>query len=397
MHLTLLTIGIILFIGLFSQWFSWRWGLPAIFVMTITGVLFGPGLGIIDPEAAFGSVMDPLISMAVAIILFEGSLSLDRREIINFKKPVWRMITIAPLISWIFTAIATHYIMGLSWVVAFVIGGLFVVTGPTVIGPLLRQSNLQGRPAALLRWEGIIVDPIGPLFALFAFELGVSLTGAADSMHMLLFFLAAIVTSIGGYFIGYMMGYVFQKGLIPHYMQTSFMFAVIVLSFSVSNVMMPESGLLTVTAMGLAMANMGLDREILANIQHFKENISVLLISSVFIILASSVTREELMTIMDVHLLTFVLVMIFLIRPLSVWLSLIKTNLPLREKTLIGWIAPRGIVALTVSSYFQSKLVEAGFSDASLLVPLTLALVFTTVCVHGFTMTPLARSLGLAD
>ncbi|WP_018922782.1 cation:proton antiporter [Salsuginibacillus kocurii] len=395
MELTLFAIGVILIVGMLSQWFSWRFSLPAIFIMTITGVALGPGAGVIVPEDVFGPVMKPLISMAVAIILFEGSLNLDRKEIFDFKRPVNRMILIVPLLSWIFTALATHYILGLSWVVAFVIGGLFVVTGPTVIGPLLRQANLKERPAALLRWEGIIVDPIGPLFALFAFQVGLAVTGAANSNSLLLFFFAAIIALLIGYGIGYVMGLIFQREIIPYFMQNSFMFAVVVLSFSVSNMLMPESGLLTVTAMGLAMANMGIDLRILTNIRHFKENISVLLISSVFIILAASTTREELTTILDVRLLIFVLMMIFVIRPLSVWLSLIKTGLPAREKTLIGWIAPRGIVAMTVSSYFQDVLVDAGFSDATLLVPLTLALVFTTVCVHGFTITPLARRLGI--
>ncbi|WP_240376705.1 cation:proton antiporter [Bacillus piscicola] len=397
MELTLVVIGIILFIGMFSQWYSWRRGLPAIVVMTITGVLLGPGLNLLRPEEIFGPVLEPLISMAVAIILFEGSLSLERREIFHFQKPVRRMVTIVPLLSWVFSAAATHYIIGLTWVTAFVIGGLFVVTGPTVIGPLLRQSKLQERPAALLRWEGIMVDPIGPLFALLAFQIGLVVAGVTESAYLFLFFLAAAIALISGYFVGFLMGYVFQKELIPQYMQTSLMFAVVVLSFSISDMLMPESGLLTVTAMGLALANMGIDDHILKNIRHFKENISVLLVSSVFIILAASITREELIGMLDIRLVGFVLVMIFVIRPLTVSLALTNTGLPVREKALIAWIAPRGIVAMTVSSYFQSALLQAGFSDAVLIVPITLALIFTTVSIHGFTMTPLAKRLRLTQ
>ncbi|RSL34063.1 sodium:proton antiporter [Salibacterium salarium] len=397
MDFSLLGVGLILFIGMVSQWISWRWSLPAIVIMTIAGVLVGPGLQVVQPEDIFGPIMKSLISMAVAIILFEGSLSLERDEILHFKRPVRRMITFVPLLSWVFTAFATHYIIGLSWVVAFVIGGLFVVTGPTVIGPLLRQSDLKERPSSLLHWEGVVVDPIGPLLALLAFQVGLTVTGITEWAHLLLFFLAAATALISGYFVGYGMGYVFQKKEIPYHLQTSLMFAVVVLAFSLSNLMMPESGLLAVTAMGFAMANMGLDDHILENIRHFKENISILLVSAVFVILTATITREELAGLLDIRLLGFVLLMLFIVRPLSVWLSLMNTGLPVREKTLISWIAPRGIVALTVSSYFEGILVDNGFNDATLLLPMTLALVFTTVTVHGFTMTPLAKRLQLTD
>ncbi|RSL30571.1 sodium:proton antiporter [Salibacterium salarium] len=395
MDFSLLGVGLVLFIGMFSQWLSWRWSLPAIVVMTIAGVVVGPGLHVVQPENIFGPIMKSLISMAVAIILFEGSLSLDRDEIRHFRRPVRRMVTSVPFLSWILTAVATHYIIDLSWVVSFVIGGLFVVTGPTVIGPLLRQSKLKERPASLLHWEGVIVDPVGPLLALLALQLGLSVTGITEWTYLALFFLAAATALISGYFIGYGMGYVFQKEIIPHHMQTSIMFVVVVLSFSLSNLLMPESGLLAVTAMGFAMANMGLDDHILENIRHFKEDIAILLVSAVFVILTATITREELAGMLDFRLLGFVLLMLFIVRPLSVWLSLIGTDLPAREKTLISWIAPRGIVALTVSSYFESILVKNGFDDAVLLLPMTLALVFTTVTAHGFTLSPLAKRLQL--
>ncbi|SES06244.1 cation:proton antiporter [Salisediminibacterium halotolerans] len=397
MELTVVTMGLFLFAGMASHWVSWRWGMPAIVVMTVAGMLLGPGLGFLNPDEVFGDLMKPLVSLAVAIILFEGSMSLDREEILGFRKPVQRMITVVPLLSWVMTALAVHFIIGLSWTVAFVIGGLFVVTGPTVIMPLLRQANLQNRPSALLRWEGIVVDPIGPLYALFAFQIGLVLTGATDIFALAAFFGSAIIASVGGYLLGHTMGRMFERKMVPYFMQTSMMFAVVVLAFGASNLLMPESGLLTVTAMGMALANMGLDRHIFENIRHFKENISVLLISAVFIILTASVTRAEAMTMLDWRLLVFVAVMILLVRPLSVWLGLANTGIPAREKTIVGWIAPRGIVALTVSSYFETILVDAGFTDAEIFVPLTLALVFITVTIHGFTLGPLARKLGLSQ
>lgn len=161
---------LIIFLGVLSQWIAWRLRLPAIVLMSIAGLLIGPIFAVISPEESFGDLFRPLVSLAVAIILFEGSLNLNFKEIRGFNKPVWRIVTFGALLAWAGGTLASHYVAGLSWAVSFVIGGLFIVTGPTVIMPLLRQAKLKARPAALLKWEGIIVDPFGALLALFAFQ-----------------------------------------------------------------------------------------------------------------------------------------------------------------------------------------------------------------------------------
>ncbi|WP_372868943.1 cation:proton antiporter [Planomicrobium okeanokoites] len=385
---------LIIFLGVISQWLAWRFRLPAIVLMSIAGLLVGPILNIIHPEESLGELFKPVISLAVAIILFEGSLNLNFKEIRGFNKPVWRIVTFGAFIAWISGSLAAHYIAGLSWAVAFVIGGLFIVTGPTVILPLLRQAKLKARPAAILKWEGIIVDPFGALLALFAFQFVLFAIGDETAGAFGLFFLASLFAVALGAGVGWLLGWMFEKGQVPEFLKAPIVFGVVLLTFVLSDIVMHETGLLAVTAMGMVMANMHIAS--INDMRHFKENISVLLISSIFVMLTASLSLDVLIEIFNWRIVAFVLATLFVVRPLSIWLSTIGTDLTNQEKTLIGWIAPRGIVALTVSGYFAGVLLEAGFDDAELLTALTFALVFSTVVVHGFTIGWLGRKLGLA-
>src|SRR5690606_224799 len=284
----------------------------------------------------------PIISLAVAIILFEGSLNLNFKEIKTFSKPVLRIVTLGAFIAWIAGSLAAHYLAGLSIAVSFVIGGLFIVTGPTVILPLLRQAKLKARPAAILKWEGIVVDPFGALLALFAFQFVLFAMGEESAAAFGLFFLAAMFAVLLGLGVGWGMGRMFEKGQIPEFLKSPMVFAVVLLVFTVSDIVMHETGLLAVTAMGIMMANMNITS--INEMRHFKENISVLLISSIFVMLTASLSLEVLLKILNWQIIAFVLAMLFVVRPLSIWLSTIGTDLTNQEKTLIGWIAPRGIV-----------------------------------------------------
>ncbi|RBW71169.1 sodium:proton antiporter [Bacillus taeanensis] len=382
-------------LGIGSQWVAWRFRLPAIVVMSIVGLLVGPIFGMIDPKEDFGALFHPFISIAVAIILFEGSLNLDFREVSGLGAPVVRIVTIGAFLAWLFGSFAAHYVAGLSWAVAFVIGGLFIVTGPTVILPLLRQAKLKPRPAAILKWEGIIVDPFGALLAVFAFEIIKFLMDEkVTAMTLLLFFLASIFALIIGWTCGRGIGWMFEKGHVPEFLKSPVVFVVVITCFVLSDEMMHETGLLAVTAMGMTLANRHISS--IEDMRHFKENISVLLISTIFVMLTASLTVDTLYKILNINIAVFVLLMLFIVRPLSIWLSTSGTDLSKQEKTLVGWIAPRGIVALTVSGYFSSVLLDAGFTDASILTPITFALVFSTVCVHGFSIGWLAKKLDLA-
>lgn len=209
----LLSIVIIITLGIASQWTAWRFQLPAIVVMAVAGLLIGPVFGIINPKEVLGDVFSPLVSLSVAIILFEGSLSLDIRELRGLSKPVFRIVTFGAFIAWIAGSLAAHYVAGLDWAVAFIIGGLFIVTGPTVIIPLLRQARLKPRTAAILKWEGIIVDPFGALLAVFAFQIVNFLTKENVQLHTLLYFFAgSLFAMVLGYIFSIFMSYMILKG-----------------------------------------------------------------------------------------------------------------------------------------------------------------------------------------
>ncbi|MDV2583156.1 cation:proton antiporter [Alkalibacillus haloalkaliphilus] len=382
-------------LGVLSQWIAWRTRLPAIVVMAIVGLLAGPVFGIINPEADLGDLYGPLISIAVGIILFEGSLNLDFREIKGMRKPVFRIVTVGAFLAWIFGSLAAHYVAGLSWAVAFVIGGIFIVTGPTVILPLLRQAKLKPRAAAILKWEGIVVDPFGALLAVFSFEFIKFLTIETVTFDaVIMFLLASILAGIIGAAFGYGIGWSFERGLVPEFLKSPVVLVTVIMAFALSDFIMHETGLLAVTVMGMTIANMHISA--ITDMRHFKENISILLISVIFIMLTASLDRETLLSIFDLNIMLFILMMLFIIRPLTIFLSTMGTNLEFREKLLVGWIAPRGIVALTVSAYFANVLIDAGFQDAEILTSLTFGLVFGTVLAHGFSIGWLSRKLGLS-
>src|SRR5690625_1789161 len=245
----MMLIGIL---GIGSQWLAWKYSLPAIVIMSIAGLLAGPVFGIMNPEENFGDLYDPIISMAVAIILFEGSLNLSFKELRGLGKPIFRIATIGAFIAWILGSLTAHYMAGLSWEVAFVIGGLFIVTGPTVILPLLLQSNLKPRPAKILKWEGIIVDPIGVLLAVFAYEIITFFTSVEDGGgRLLLFFIVAIFAAFFGWFCGRFIGWMFETGYIPEFLKSPAVFIVVIFSFTFPVKLYLELGFFFLKQLGL--------------------------------------------------------------------------------------------------------------------------------------------------
>lgn len=397
-NIALISVVAVLALGIFSQWLAWRIQWPSIVIMSIAGLLIGPVLGLINPEAALGDLYSPLISLAVAVILFEGSSNLNIREIKGVSKSVTRIVTLGAFLAWILGSIAAHYFAGLQWEIAFIIGGLFVVTGPTVIIPLLRNAKLKSRTAAVLKWEGIIVDPAGPLLALFAYEvIKVINNDDLTISNLLNFFGGAGLAIMLGLVSGLLITVMAMKGQFPEYLKSPIVLAFVLLCFMLAEVIMDETGMLAVTVMGLVIARSKQFVSSIGNMGHFVENVSVMLTSTVFILLTASLPRETIAQMFTWPILAFVLVTLFVVRPLSIWISTIGTELDRNEKILIGWIAPRGIVALTVAGYFSSILVNDGYEQASLLTALTFALVIITVCVHGFTIGPLAKRLHLAS
>lgn len=395
---SLISVIVIIVLGIFSQWLAWRVQWPSIVIMSIAGLLIGPIFGLVNPEQELGDLYRPLISLAVAIILFEASSGLDVREIKGTSASIVRIVTFGMFISWIGGSLAAHYVAGLNLEISFIIGGLFIVTGPTVITPLLRQAKLEPRISAVLKWEGIILDPIGPLLALLAYQvIKVVTNDAAGLDHLFIFFLSAIAAAFVGFAIGMIASFLINRGLFPEYLKSPVILSFVLLCFGFGELMMNETGMLAVTILGLTLARTQKYVASIGSMGHFVENISILLTSTVFILITASLPKEIFGQMFRWPIITFVLVMLFIIRPLSIWISTIGTELTNREKILVSWIAPRGIVALAVSGYFAAILLDDGYQGASILTALTFALVFITVCAHGFTLEPLAKKFGLAN
>lgn len=391
-----LAVSLIIFLGVFSQWLAWKISKPAIVIMSLAGLIVGPFLNIIVPSQVLGdSIYKSIISISVALILFEGSLSLDFKEITDTKMTIKRIVVFGALISWILGSLSAYFLAGLSITTSLVIGALLIVTGPTVIIALLRQAKLDSKVSTILKWEGILVDPMGAILAVLSFEAAEVFASSSVSPGILVKFDIGVLIAVAiGVLVGIGTGRALQKNYFPEYLKSAIVLCLVLGTFSLSESITHETGLLAVTVMGVILANMHISS--IEQVKHFNENISILLTSSVFVMLTSSLSRSILVDIFQLKIILFVLSMLFIVRPLSIWISTIGTDLNIREKTLIGWIAPRGIVALTVTGYFSNLLVEEGHQDAELLLALTFALVIVTVIAHGFSIQPLAKKLGLA-
>ena len=387
--LSLVAVGI-LSIG--CQYLAYKVRLPAILPLLIAGIIVGPIFGVLNADALFGDLLFPVVSLSVAIILFEGSLTLKFSDIAGHGNMVRNLCSIGVIVTWLIATIATHYSIGISWQLSFLFGAIVTVTGPTVIVPMLRTVRPKANLANILRWEGIVIDPIGALLAVLVFEFIVASQGSAIS-HTVIAFAKTIGMGFAlGFASGYLLGLSIRRDWIPHYLLNTAVLTIILAVFAASNYVAHESGLLAVTITGMVMANMkNVDVE---DILEFKETLSVLLISGLFILLA---TRLSLQSIADVGwgaLIVLVAIM-FVARPLSVIASSIGTNLKLNELALLSWIAPRGIVAAAVSALFSLKLEEIGYEGASIIVPMVFLVIIATVVVQSLTSRSIASLLNV--
>ena len=388
-------IALVGVLGIGAQWIAWRTGWPAIVLMLAAGFLAGPILGLFDPEAAFGELLEPMVAIGVALILFEGGLNLDLRELRHAGDGVWRLVLFGVPIGWLLASLAGYFVAGLVWPVAILFGGILVVTGPTVVLPLLRQSKIQPRPAATLKWEAIVNDPLGALCAVIAYEY-FRLTAAAPDATLFEvvppMIIAALLAGGIGYAAARFVAWSFPRGLVPEYLKAPVLLTLVIGVFVVSNAIEHEAGLMAVTVMGVALANMNVTS--LRSIHHFKENIALILVSGIFIVLSASLDYEEL-SYLNWRFGLFLLALLFLVRPLTILVSLLFSSVPWKERLLLAWIAPRGIVMVAVSGLFALRLSELGYADGEVLIGLSFAVVVVTIVAHGFTIDLVARWLGL--
>ena len=406
-------IALIGALGIGAQWLAWKLQRPAIVLMAIAGLIFGPLVGFLmglpvptivheclqmlrlDPQVDFGDVYRPMIGIAVAIILFEGGLNLKFKDLGDAKSAVIRMVILAGPIAWILGILAAHYLVGLEWDLAAMVGGLFIVTGPTVIMPLLRQAHLQTKPANILKWEGIVNDPVGALFAVIVFEF-IRITQLEASMAMVFgrIAFACILGTVVGIISGIGMAWAFRRGIIPEYLKAPVMLAWVLVIYVLANTIADETGLLAVTALGMTMANTKFAS--MVEMRRFKENIAIILVSGVFVMLTATLTPGVLKAFFaNWDVAFFVLAMMFIVRPVAVMVSTLWSGVSWKESLLVSLIAPRGIVAVAVAGLFAAEMNALGRDDGLVFVPLAFALVFATVLFAGFFIGPLAHMLKL--
>lgn len=386
-------IALIGLLGIGAQWLAWRTAKPAIALMMIAGLIAGPVTGVIVPERDFGPLMEPIIKLAVAVILFDGGLSLNFRELKHSGGAVLGMVLIGVPVGWALGTAAAYYGAGLPLPISALFGGIMVVTGPTVIGPLLRNLNIGRRPAQILKWEAIVNDPIGALLAVFIFawityqgesvsfaDIGLEVAGATAVAALLGVVLALLVT------------WLFPRGLVPEYLKAPALLVIVIAGFVLADIIYHETGLVTVTVMGLVIANRPIDS--FGSLRRFKEDLGVLLVSGVFILLPATLDWAT-MRAFEARFLVFLLLLLFVVRPVTVMLSLLVSRVPWRERLFIAWIAPRGVVAVAITGLFAFRLEEIGIAGAEALVPLSFGVVIATIVAHGFSAPWLARRLGL--
>ncbi len=396
MHEDYISIGIVFVVslGIAAQWLAWKLRLPAIVLLAAAGLIAGPGLGLIDPSAQLGELLRPLISLCVAIILFEGGLSLNLAELKHAASGVRRLVYLGAPLAWIFSSACAYFVGGLDTATSLVFGAIMVVTGPTVIMPLLRQAALNRRTASYLKWEGIVNDPIGALLAVLVFQFFVfSGQGSGFAQVLQSLGLAMLSGLVFGGLGGWLTGNAFRAGWVPEYLKSPVMLGLVLVVFVASNYMQHEAGLLAVTIMGIVIANMNLPG--FGDMRRFKEYITIMLVSIVFVLLTSDLDLLSLKSI-GWHGIALVASLLFIARPAAIMLATINAGMEFRERVLLAWIAPRGIVAAATAGIMGPRLVDEGY-DASVLLPLVFAVIFTTVLVHGFSLNWLSARLGLAS
>jgi NhaP-type Na+/H+ or K+/H+ antiporter len=381
-------------VGIFAQWLSWRFRLPSILLLLLFGFVLGPILGVLNPDEIFGETMFPLVSLSVAIILFEGGLSLKITDLKNTGSVVRNLITVGALVTWISISAASYAFLELGVKLSLLLGGVLVVTGPTVIIPMLKQIRVKKSVSSVLRWEGIMIDPVGATLAVLIFDVLLA-QNAQDAIGLALFGIFSTLflgVSLGG--LGaFGLLYVIKKRWIPEFLQEAATLMTVIGIYTLSNAVHDESGLLVVTVMGIVLAN-----QKVVEIRHivvFKEQLTLILLSSIFILLSARLDLADLTYFLTLKMGGFLLVLFFLSRPLAVFISSIASPLKFTEKMFLSFMAPRGIVAVAVMTLFSFKLEAEGFEKASHLVPITFIVVVFTVAVYAVLGGFLATILGL--
>ena len=405
----MLELGGIIILGILAQWFAWKFKIPAILPLILIGLLVGPiaaeflsddGTKWIEPiwngkEGLFpGESLFYFVSLAISIILFEGGLTLKMSEIKNVGPVITKLITLGSLVTFFGAALAAYFIFNLSWQISYLFSALIIVTGPTVITPILRNIPLKKDVSTVLKWEGILIDPIGALVAVLVFEfISVDAGGEFTKTALIEFGKIVLFGFTFGFTFAHALNFIINKKWVPHYLLNVFALAAVLGVFVLSDAFAHESGLLSVVVMGMVLGNS--NSPYLKELLYFKESLSVLLISILFILLAANINIEDLLLIYNWKTAILFAVKVFVIRPIGVFLSTRGSSLKLNEKVFISWVGPRGIVAAGIASLFGLKLAKNGVEGAEYITPLVFMIVLGTVLLNATTARFFAKIIGV--
>ncbi len=383
-------IAVIVVLGVAALWLGSRLKIPSILLLLPTGILAGPVFGWINPDEQFGDVLFPMISLGVGILLFEGGLNLRWERTTEVRSVVFRLVSIGALVTWIIGSIASYFLFDIPKGIAVLLGAVLVVSGPTVVLPLLSLVRPRRSVAEVLRWEGIVIDPVGATLSVVVLDAVIKDAGPAASA-------LSVVTTLGiGLFVGLAAGglllWALRLHIVPDHLQNPLALATAIAAFAVADVMRSEAGLMATTVIGVLLAN-----QKIAPVRHileFHEDLSYLVLGSLFLVLGARIEPAELV---DVALpaLALTAILVLVARPLAVWTSTVGSGLTTRERAFLVGVAPRGIVAAAVSSVFALELENAGV-DPGPLASATFVVIVATVLLYGLSAVPLGKFLRVA-
>lgn len=397
--------GLVLTLGIFAQWISWRFQFPSILFLLALGFGLSITTGVKIDDFIPEETLLSLVGLFVAIILFEGGMTLKFSDLKEAGTPVVRLCTITVIVGAVLTYLLMRYGLNYAWQISALLAAILTVTGPTVVAPLLRVIKPSKKISSIVKWEGIVVDPIGAILALLVFEFAV----LGWNEHAKQEYLEIALKMIGAgivfpYVLAQILVYLLKKHLIPDFLHSVFLLAVVAGSFAVANKIQHESGLLTVTVLGMALVNQ--KAVSVRHILEFKENLQVLIISLLFILLSGRIELEAMKKVL-VPGLILIAGLILIIRPVATYTAMLfSRKAGYAERTFLAFLAPRGIVAAAVCSVFalefehaadERKLPMEIAEQAHDLVPLVFLVIIGTVLVYGLLALPLAKKLGVTS
>ncbi|MBW3661133.1 MAG: cation:proton antiporter, partial [Gemmatimonadetes bacterium] len=388
-------------VGILAQVVADRVRLPSIVFLLLFGLLVGPDLlGIIEPRA-FGEGLRAIVTIAVAVILFEGGLQLHYVDVAAVGRAVRNLVTVGVVVTVLGASAAAHWIADLPWMLALLFGAIVSVTGPTVINPLLDRVKVKRRVDTVLRGEGILIDPIGAILAVVVLE-WIATAEASVWEGLMGFVFRMGVGAVVGVAGGWLLGRVLRiRGIFPDELKNLVVLAWVLTLFAIAEAFSAESGLAAVVLAGMAVRRESIPRQ--SQLRRFKGELSVLFISILFILLSAYLPLETVSAVGWKGVMT-VLVLMVVVRPLNVLASTWKSGLSWRERVFVMWISPRGVVAISIASFVAlllqsepTELVEAGLTaaDGDALLALVFLTIAITVVVQGVTAGAVSRLLGV--